>query len=94
MRKLPAQRFVTFVMDVLVAVAIVLTAGIVARYFGVLAQSAVGGAVLRLADALTPAFGLPRVSTPYFGVFDASAAATVAGVLVMEWVLAIVRRRL
>jgi len=45
-----------------------------------------------LTQPLVPSFHLGHIATPYRGVFDSNAGAMLGAVLVVEWVLAFVRR--
>ncbi|MCL4079037.1 hypothetical protein MX659_05485 [Coriobacteriia bacterium Es71-Z0120] len=83
----------TACMDLLVLVAVAATAGMVVRFFGSLASSALGESVLPILAAVRLPLGLGGIKTPYGGIFDLDAAATVAAALFVEWALAGVRRR-
>ncbi|MDI6844059.1 MAG: hypothetical protein QMC94_06680 [Anaerosomatales bacterium] len=83
----------TICMDLLVLAAVVATGGLVIRFFGALASSSIGELLRPITDAVRLPLGLGGIKTPYGGVFDLDAAATVAAALFVEWVLAGVRRR-
>ena len=83
----------TIVMNVLIAVAIVLTAGLVAQFFGGLASTSLGKMVIAVAEPLTIPFEIESIKTPYGGVFDVDAALTVALLIFADWVLSIMRGR-
>jgi hypothetical protein len=90
----PTTRTVlTIVMDVLVLIALVLTAGIVATFFGAIKSTAVGGGLADILRAVTPGLGLPEWSTPHGGAFSGDSAVTVVALLGIEWVLSMLRRR-
>ncbi|MCX8007362.1 MAG: hypothetical protein N3B11_04510 [Coriobacteriia bacterium] len=89
-----ARRALTVCMDLLVLAAMVVTAGLVVRFFGSLSGSRFGSAVVSVASLLTVPLGLSGIKTPYGGVFDLDSAVTVAAALFVEWVLAGIRRRM
>jgi len=84
---------VAVLMDALVIGAILLTAALVAGFFGVLAQSSVGTWLLSVGRLLTVPLSLPSWQTPYGGIFVTDTGATVAILLAAEWFLSILRRR-
>ena len=88
----PARRFITVVMDVLFAVAVVLVVHLVVTFFGALSSQEWGKGVLGLTRLAVIPFGIEAVKTPYGGAFDINAAATVLALLAAEWVLGLVRR--
>jgi hypothetical protein len=81
-------------MDALVLVAVIATGTMVVRFFGSIASLPVAEALMPAMRAVRLPLGLGGMKTPYGGVFDLDAAATVAAALFVEWVLAGVRRRL
>lgn len=87
------RTLVAFAMNVLFVVAIVLTGRIVVEFFGALAMTAAGQAIVELTEWFVLPLGITAARTPYGGVFDADAAVTVVVVLLAEWVLSIVRAR-
>jgi hypothetical protein len=89
----PARVAITAVMDALILVAVFLVAAVVVAFFGVLADSAVGQGVLRIASYLTLPLGFEPVATPYGGVFVTDAVVTVLAALVIEWLLSGARHR-
>ena len=89
----PLRAILTVAMDVLVVVAIAETIRIVVLFFGQLSSQGWGEVVVALTDPITISFGAEAIKTPYGGVFDVNAAATVVAVLVLEFVLSIVRSR-
>ena len=88
------RQLITAAMDVLIVIAVVLTAGIVIGYFGTLAGSRIGTAYLNATNFLVLPIGFPEVRSLYGGVFDVNAVATVIICLCLEWVLSIWRARL
>lgn len=82
----------TVCMDLLVLVAIIVTGGLVVRFFGSLTSSEFGRAAAPVLQALRLPLGLGGIKTPYGGVFDVDAALTAVGALFLEWVLAGIRR--
>jgi len=89
----PARVMMSIAMDVLIVCAIAVTLRIGVRFFGQFANQGWGRAVIGLTALVVLPFGLHAVRTPYGGVFDVSAALTVAAYLVVEWVLARTRSR-
>jgi hypothetical protein len=84
----------TFLMNALFAVALVLVARILVRYFGVLASLWVSEVFVAFSDVFVIPVGLPDVHTLWGGVFDLDAAFTVGVVLVAEWGLGVWRSRI
>ncbi|MGB4592779.1 MAG: hypothetical protein WBI63_03255 [Coriobacteriia bacterium] len=89
----PARTILTILMDLLVLLAVCLTAGVVVRFFGVLAGAPVGEQYLRFVAVITIPLGMDSIPTPYGGVFDVNAAISIVAVLVAEWALSVARRR-
>ncbi len=89
----PARTIVTFFMNVLIAIAIVLTARLVVEFFGQLAAQQWGKALIALSHPLIIPFGLEGIKTPYGGVFDVNAGMMVVLVLAVEWLLSGIRSR-
>lgn len=89
----PVRTFLTVVMNVLVLLAVLLTATVVVQFFGGLASQDWGRAIVALARLSTLPLGISEVKTPYGGVFDTNAAATVVVFLVLEWLLSVMRAR-
>lgn len=89
----PARTITTFIMNILIAIAIVLTARLVVEFFGQLAAQQWGKTLVALSSALVIPFGIEGIKTPYGGVFDVNAALTVLVVLGAEWLLSGVRSR-
>ena len=82
----------TVVMNVLLFVAALLLARIVIGFFGHLSSAPWATQYMDLTQPLVPSFHLGHIATPYRGVFDSNAGAMLGAVLVVEWVLAFVRR--
>ncbi len=87
------RSLITIVMNVFVILAVIVTATIVIRFFGALSSESWGQAIVRLGGYLTLPTGIEHIKTPYGGVFDVSAAITVAVMLLVEWVLSVIRAR-
>jgi putative copper export protein len=87
-----ARTVVTLVMDVLVAVVVVSLAHLVAGFFGSVASSQWGKGLLGVSGLFVLPLGIAPIPTPYAGVFDVNAAATVMALLGVEWMLGLVRR--
>jgi hypothetical protein len=81
----------TVVMNVLIALAVLLTLRMVLEFFGGLAGTGPGRAIIAVTDLMTLPLGLRTINTPYGGVFTIDVALTVVGILVLEWILSVVR---
>ncbi len=84
---------ITVVMDLLVVVAIVLTARLCVVFFGQLAAQGWGKSIVALTGPLVIPFGVAAIKTPYGGSFEVATALTVVVVLVVEWMLSGIRVR-
>lgn len=82
----------TVVMNLLLFVAALLLARIVIDFFGRLGSEPLAAQYMRLTSPLVPSLDLGSITTPYRGVFDYSAGATLLGVLAAEWIAALLRR--
>jgi hypothetical protein len=80
-------------MNIIIIVAVLLTATIVVRFFGTLAARSWGDALIGIGALLTFPWGIELIKTPYGGVFDANAGLTVALLLLVEWALSALRVR-
>lgn len=89
----PVRTILTVIMDLLVVLAIAVTARLVVEFFGALSSKGWGEAVLALTRPLTIPFGVDPIKTPYGGVFDVDAALTIAAYMLGEWALGMVRSR-
>jgi hypothetical protein len=88
----PARIIVTLLMDLVVVIAVVGLAHLVISFFDTTAGTAWGKGLLGLTRLVVVPLGIPPVPTPYGGIFDVNATATVLGLLGVEWVLGLVRR--
>jgi hypothetical protein len=89
----PVRTLITIVMDLLVVVAIALTARLCIVFFGQLAAQGWGKTVVALTSPLVVPFGVAAVKTPYGGRFEVNVALTIVVVLLVEWVLSGIRAR-
>lgn len=89
----PARTIVALIMNVLIVVAVVLTARIVVEFFGQLAAQEWGKTIIAVTNPLVIPFGVDGITTPYGGFLDVSAALMVLLVLGAEWLLSGVRSR-
>jgi uncharacterized protein YggT (Ycf19 family) len=89
----PAQTIVSIIMNVLILLAIAITARLVVEFFGQLAAQDWGKALVALTNPLVIPFGLDAIKTPYGGIFDVNAGIMVAVFLGAEWILSGVRSR-
>lgn len=89
----PARTIVAVIMNVLIVVAILLTARILVEFFGQLAAQDWAQTIIALTNPLVIPFGVDGITTPYGGFLDVNAALTVVLVLAAEWLLSGVRSR-
>ncbi len=89
----PARTIVSLIMNVLIAVAIAITARIVVEFFGQLAAQDWAKTIIALTNPLVIPFGVDGIKTPYGGFLDVDAAITVVLVLGAEWALSGIRTR-
>ncbi len=89
----PARTIITFIMNVLIALAIVLTARLVVQFFGQLEAQQWGEALVALTRPLLIPFGVEGIKTPYGGLFDVNAGLMILLVLAAEWLLSGIRSR-
>lgn len=82
----------TVVMNLLLFVAALLLARIVIEFFGRVGAYPLAVRFMELTSPLVPSLDLGSIATPYRGVFDYDAGATLVGVLAAEWVAALLRR--
>jgi hypothetical protein len=88
----PVRTIITLLMDVLVAVAVMGLAHLVVAFFGSVSGSGVGKGILGVTGLFVLPLGIAAIPTPYGGIFEVNAAATVLGLLGAEWLLGLVRR--
>ncbi len=88
-----SRTLLTVIMNVLIVVAIALTARLVVLFFGQLASLEWSKALVSVTDLMVIPFGIEQIKTPYGGAFDANAALTILLVLALEWVLSLMRGR-
>lgn len=81
------------VMDILIALAVLMTGALVIGFFGSLAATTWGEAVLKVADSINLPTGIAGIKTPYGGVFSIDFAINIAVLLLAEWLLGMVRGR-
>jgi len=89
----PARAVFTIAMNILVVLAIALTARLVVLFFGQLAAQGWAEAIVALTNPITLPLGIEAIKTPYGGVFDVEAAATIIVLLGAEWLLSVLRSR-
>ena len=89
----PVRSFITVLMNILIIVAVLVTARIVVLFFGALSAQTWGEALIRITDFLVIPFGVEAINTPYGGVFDVDAAIMVAVLILVEWGLSVARNR-
>jgi len=88
-----ARTYLTVAMNALFILAALLTARVAVEFFGALAGTTLGAAIVAATDYFVLPLGLVAPRTPYGGVFDTDAAVTVVVLLVAEWLLSLVRAR-
>jgi hypothetical protein len=79
--------------DLLVVVAIVLTARVLVEFFGQLAAKPWGHAVIALTNPIVLPLGVTAPKTPYGGTFDVNACLTVIVLVALDWVLSSIKDR-
>ncbi len=89
----PLRTVLTVLMDILIVLAIGLTASLVVQFFGTLAAQGWGEAVIALTAWLKVPFGVEPIKTPYGGVFNVDIALTIGVLVLAEWMLSMVRSR-
>ena len=89
----PLRTLITIVMDLLVVVAIALTARLCVVFFGQLMAQGWGKTIVALTNPLVIPFGVAAIKTPYGGWFQVNTALTIVVVLLAEWLLSGVRAR-
>lgn len=89
----PVRTVITVVMDLLIVLAVVVTIGLVVRFFGALSSTEWGAVVIRVTDPLSIPIGVDGFTTPYGGTFDVGATATIVALLAAEWLLSVARRQ-
>jgi len=88
-----ARGFLTIVMNILIACAILVTVRLGVAFFGQFSAQSWGKAILAFSKVFVLPFGFHAMKTPYGGVFELNTALMVAVYLLAEWVLSGVRAR-
>ena len=89
----PVRLLVTIIMDLLVVVAIALTARLCVVFFGQLMAQDWAKTIVALTNPLVIPFGVDAIKTPYGGFFQVNTALTIVVVLLAEWLLSAIRAR-
>ena len=89
----PLGTVLGILVNLLIAVAVLLTLRLAVEFFGQLAAHEWGKAIVAFTRPLVIPLGFDSIKTPYGGVFDVTAALTILVVLVVEWILEGVRTR-
>ncbi|MCG2807210.1 MAG: hypothetical protein Q8K89_04030 [Actinomycetota bacterium] len=89
----PARTLLLILMDLLIVLAVLMTAALVIGFFGALSGQAWGQAVLKIAGLAKIPVGITSIKTPYGGVFSVDFAISVAIYLVGEWLIGSLRSR-
>jgi len=89
----PARTLLLVVMDILIVLAVLMTAALVVSFFGTLAAQNWGQAIIKVADAISIPTGIAPIKTPYGGVFSIDYTLTIAVLLLAEWLLGSLRGR-
>jgi len=82
----------TLVMDLLIVAAVLVFAHIIIGFFGHLASMPWAVRVTDITARIVPDLGYGKIPTPYDGVFDFNAGATLGIILAAEWAVSFVRR--
>lgn len=93
MRSNPIRTALTVLTDVLFVWAGAVTLSMVISFFGAIAAHPAASSFVRFAERLVFPIDARVVATPYGGSFEVAAAYTVLILLVSEWLLSVVRRR-
>lgn len=89
----PARATITILLNVLIVLAIAVTARLVVEFFGQLAAQQWGKVIIALTNPIVIPFGVEPIKTPYGGFFDVDAAIMVGVFLGAEWLLTSIRER-
>lgn len=84
---------ILIVMDVLVLVAVLITARVIVQFFGSVASQAWAKSLVSVTDPIVHLSITQPVKTPYGGIFDLPAVIAVIAILAAEWILGAVRER-
>lgn len=88
-----ARTLLLIAMNILIAIAVLLTVRLGVAFFGQFAGQVWGKAILAFSKPVVIPFGLHPIKTPYGGVFELNTALSVAVYLLVEWVVSGVRER-
>ncbi len=89
-----ARTVLTAVIDILLVMAVLLLLRLVVGFFSAAATTALGTWYLRVTDPLAPhVAGGWSVRTPYGGVFSVDTGIVIIGLLMLEWLIALLRGR-
>ena len=80
-------------MNMLIIVAVLLTARVVVLYFGVLSGTPPAEALIAGTNLFVLPLGVDEVRSLYGGYFDANASVTIMLILLVEWLLSALRAR-
>lgn len=80
-------------MNILIVLAILVTARLIVEFFGQLSSQSWGESIIAITHPLVVAFGVDGIKTPYGGVFDVNAAIMVLVFLAAEWLFSMIRSR-
>lgn len=89
----PTRTLLLILMDLLIVLAVLMTAALAIGFFGALSGQAWGQAVLKIADLVKIPVGITSIKTPYGGVFSVDFAISVAIYLIGEWIIGSLRNR-
>jgi len=89
----PTRILLLIAMDLLIVLAVLMTAALVVAFFGTLAAQTWGQAIIKVADVISIPTGIEPIKTPYGGVFSIDYALTIAVLLLAEWLLGSLRGR-
>lgn len=86
------RTMMTIAIDVLFLIALALLVRLFMSFFQPLRATALYGPLVGLTDPLVLPLGIARIATPFRGFFEVNAAVTILAILVVEYLLAVVRR--
>lgn len=88
----PVRTVLTVLMDLLIVAAIVGLAALIIAFFGQLMAQPGMRQGYSLAVKVVLPFGIKSIPTPYGGIFDLDAVASIVLYVVLEWIVGMVRR--
>ncbi len=91
-KRSPVSIVVTILMDVLMVLVVACVAHLIVSFFGRASSTDWGKGILSISKLVVLPLNLEPIKTPYGGILDVDATATVLVLLAVEWVLGLARR--